>query len=36
MRALEGRAESMAGTLTSQEVANTLWVYASARHTVCH
>ena len=29
MRALEGRAEALAGTFNAQEVANTLWAYAT-------
>ena len=29
MRALEGRAEALAGTFKAQEVANTLWAYAT-------
>jgi len=29
MRELEGRAEAIAGTLTAQDVANTLWAYAT-------
>jgi hypothetical protein len=29
MRVLEGRAEALAGTLKAQNVANTLWAYAT-------
>jgi hypothetical protein len=29
MRGLEGRAEALAGTFNAQEVANTLWAYAT-------
>ena len=29
MRVLEGRAEALAGTFNAQDVANTLWAYAT-------
>ncbi len=29
MRVLEGRAEAVAGTMNAQDVANTLWAYAT-------
>jgi hypothetical protein len=30
MRDLEGRAEALAGTFNTQDVANTLWEYATS------